>query len=249
MDNKRKLSLFLTFYIFVGAILFFALLAGVIQKSQAPADTSATGFGAGATRDFFLPMAEMFNSTPCANILHDGYDENDAFPEINASGFVFVAEQKEAKPDHPLLCNYELGNGKSIEFSVTTYNYNSVIDESKLDLFNRVNAPSFATIIDADRIGIIDYFYGTDKIDPTVCRVNFYHPLNDFEVASILYHGFSCTEIPELNREVTSIFGYFTVTAMERVYATGNQSTAGLLETWGIGHLAEELPTYYDIEI
>lgn len=226
-------------------ILLVLLLASMLQKVQAPDDSQASGFGENATRDLFVPTAELFQNTPCENIFYREHPALAEFNEMSQQSFSISTENLEPNTDIPLSCKYNLGNDRAISFTVYSYSPNSIIDDTQKDLWNRINDENMDSIKDVGMIGIMDYFYGADKFDTKKCRSNVFHPINDFEFAEIVYTGFNCEEIKDLNREFVTVFGNYLHDALEFIYLTyAETTTEDLLYVWGFEDRIPNLEFY-----
>ncbi|MCA9386724.1 hypothetical protein KC669_01690 [Candidatus Dojkabacteria bacterium] len=244
MNDKKLTPLMYIIVTFIAILGFLILLVIDANPTSNNSDVSVTGFGEEATRELFPAIAQAFLNTDCDALFHNGYLQDSRFINLSTSGFNLSSEKISPIDNRPLQCFYDLGNGKAFTVKVNTYSSNSIIDATRSDLFTRVNAEYIDTLIDQDRIGILDYSFGTDLADNTECVSTIFHPLNDFESISIEYFGFDCEDSYNLNREVVTAIGNYIVFMVEDVYVANGTSTEALLDKWGYDEYITNLEFY-----
>jgi len=220
------------------------LLISFIQKNQALTDSAASGFGETATQDFNTGTLEAFLNTDCTKIFPNSFFTNPNYTEIQKSLKSDYTFGKKSTINIPVDCTYYFNEGKSIKFSIYTYTSNSLIANTRENHFKNVNYVSLNNIYDGARIGIIDTFYGESKFEINVCSTNLFHPVNDFEYASLQYYGFECSEITELNREVSSIVASYLFFTLENVYLAEGFTTQDLLTAFNSTEYINDLKYY-----
>lgn len=229
----------------IGLVILVGMVIALIQRNQAPTDSQATGFGDEATSDLYDPTAELFLNTECDYILDGNASEYVNTNELKKLGVEFSSLKLAPEDQTPLICEFFLGEGKSVTLTVFSYSPDSEIDDSFEDLYARVNGEVLESTINSGSIGIMDYFYGFDAADNSKCRTVMYHPLNDFESAQLVYEGFTCNEIIALNQELSSILSTYLFSSLDFVYREyAETTTEDLLYEWD---LADRVPslTYY----
>jgi hypothetical protein len=237
-------------YVFiVAALLFVFISVAVYAFLQGPpqSDTSVSGFGAAADTQLYEKVGLIFANTKCEQVLYPDYQLYDTFPVLKFSNYSMTPLPLPTDGKTAFSCRYDFDQGKYVHFNIYTYAADAKADPDRKTLLARVNQ-SLGKIHDSGRLGIVDYYLGTDKNDPTICRTTLLHPLNEFEYASIAYEGFLCDELADLNKEMVSIFGNYITTSLEYVYQTyANTSTADLLTKWGHADLVVDLNSYAEI--
>ncbi|MFS8131237.1 MAG: hypothetical protein ACMG57_04620 [Candidatus Dojkabacteria bacterium] len=244
----KYLNVTLIAIISIGLLFILLRLVSIITtQNQSAAEAQASGFGENATKDLFAPAADLFANTQCEDIFNKDMLTSDALPELKAANLTVESITNLPIENYkPLTCEFKFTNGKSFTFSIHSYDANSPIDDSQEALFGRVNEVTLGdSTIDSDTMGIMTYFFGKDVVNTNVCRTNLYHPINDFEYADILYTGFDCSTMYNLNREISGVFNKYMFEAMEFVYVNfDNTTTADLLDTWGFSSLKSNLNFY-----
>jgi len=205
MDNRRKIIIIALIIstILVGVIA--VALSQIIQNNQAPSDSGASGFGEGVNREYFDEFELKFTTVGCYGILSKNIVNAYANQGTTIlKGYEMSVTNSDPLPKVPLTCTIKLDDSKSIDLSVHTYDQNSAIDPSAEALFARVNANILKVEYKGDlKTGY--FFYGTDKADPSSCRMNFFNQRNDFEYITLNAKGFteSCKDQMLLAGEIS----------------------------------------------
>lgn len=188
-----------------------AFLAVRLAQTTSPEDTSATGFGRTATRDLFAPVATTFSGIRCNTLFNTNLLELTPNIQDDIKSIELVNEVAPFQ-DLSKWCEYDIGGGRKITFSLLPYSAESDIDSDREALYTRINGELLYNynIYAHDNWFNVDYYLGEDAEIDNGCRTNLFHFQNDFEYASIHYEGFSqpcySDSFIEFNDAVASIF-------------------------------------------
>ncbi len=244
--NKNKFTPLTYIIVTTIAILAFLILLALDGRQSGESNNSdigVTGFGVEATRDYFPVVVDALNNTECEKVFHEGSLQDPRFPYLQELGTELTVTKLPNYNNVALHCYYEFGNDQGFILQFYTYGNDTVIDQTRDDLFSRVNSEYIGELIDKDRIGIMDYSFGTD-LNSSECTSTIYHPLNEFEVITVEYFGFDCEESFNLNREVVAVIGHYTFFMIETLYALNDTSTAQQLGAWGYEEYLDSLTFY-----
>jgi len=203
MKNKKViLSIFLLAILVVGV----GIVTLTIRNNTALQNSEAAGFGSSATTTNLRFVERTLAFTACPEFLSQ--KNLNTLPSNNRLTITKIDSQP-SQNLIPTICSYSLSNNKQIVLTVHAYNKSSFIDKSQLDLFKRINGLNLGRVIN-DKVTTagIHFFYGTDKANSAICRVNIYHPINDFEYATLTYSGFqNCNDLTTNNAIISDALG------------------------------------------
>ncbi len=246
--NKNKFTPLTYIVVTTIAILAFLILLALDGRNDSvneDSDVGVSGFVEQTTRDLFPTILEGLLRTDCEILFHEGNLEDPRFTNLYEGEYSLEISKLDPYTNVPLQCFYRLNDEQGFIVQVHTYAADSKIDNTRADLFERVNSQYIDLVIDQDRIGIIDYAFGTDKANNDECITTMYHPLNDFEVITIEYIGFDCQDDFNTNREIVSILGNYFVFFMENIYIDyADASTENLLIRFGFNEYIPLLNYY-----
>lgn len=204
MDQRRKIIIILliglTLFLGVGSLL----ITQIIRNNQAPTDSDASGFGAGATKNLYDDVDESFANANCEDFL-----TMDQITDAEALGITEVDALKYVRADRlPLSCYFGFGTDtKYAVFVLHSYNTDSFIDNSQEELFARINGQSLLDVKGEGDSQGVNYFFGqgqTEDITP-ICRSTFFQVQNDFEYAELTYYGFeNCEDLTNSNESIAT---------------------------------------------
>lgn len=193
----------------VGVVLLTQL-----GQTTDPDDVSVTGFGSTADTELFIPVAETFSSIGCIEYLNIGeIYSTDYLPLykliVSAPNFTVTTNTNIGFVDELVKsCDYDLEDGRKITFNIYGYDPNSIIPDSREELYEGVKNDKLANILDENSFRLIRYFYGTDVSNNSICNSLIFQFQNEFRYANITYSGFdNCSDLIGINRVLTDNFG------------------------------------------
>lgn len=175
------------------------LLGQFLRINQAPTDSGASGFGAGATKTLYDDVTKVFSDVSCEPFIQN---------KDLANGLTITATIK-YKPENglPLICYYKLSDESELLFQLFSYNESSFIDNSQDDLFNRINGKELANSLNEGESKGVNYFFGNavnENDNRSQCKTTFFHVQNDFEYARLTFNSpKSCSELTTLNTSIS----------------------------------------------
>lgn len=244
MLNSKNINRIFTVLIIFALLVTSVLGLTFLQVDQSLRDSAASGFGESATSNFYTKTLEAFLNTPCTKIFPSSFFNNPNYIEIPKYLKSDYQYSTKSEINVPINCTFYFDNNKSINITAYTYTLNSLIADTRQNHFINVNYASLNNLYDETRIGIIDTFYGESKFEIGACSTNLFHPVNDFEYASIQYNGFDCADIINLNREIASVVGSYIFYTLENVYLVDGFSTQDLLSAFNSSEYIKDLNYY-----
>ncbi len=220
--TSRKVTIGIIAVFSLVVIVVGVVIALQLGQTQAPEDTSAAGYGAIATRDFYDDVHDLFTNIPCEIFLNSGLAVSLAESKSQPlTGFTW--QQVSGRIPGPLIpkdCNYVEEPGKQIRALMHTYGISSYVYESEEEKFALVNGSLIEEVLDSGEVAgtPIDYFFGPSKEDPTVCIGTVFHAQNEFDYVNINYAGYdSCQSLIYKNQVLSEVVGEMIAKQIESV--------------------------------
>jgi len=208
MSQQRRL-------IIIGLIVLTIVLGGLtfvisqqLLNSQAPKSSSASTiplvFEDVVAKNFYNPIYNNLIYSGCYGIL-----SNNTVNAYKLAGFEEVSkydysDSTNNDPENklPLSCTINLDSAKSIKFSIHTFESTSTIPTSMENHINGINKN--ISVVANNGVAEDSYYtFGSDSIDPTICRMNLFPENNGYEYLEVSYVGFGgkCSDLSKLNGE------------------------------------------------
>ncbi len=198
---SRKVLTIILAVLLIAALGIGAFIVIRLQANQAPVNSSATGFGPGATRNLFQKVYDNFKAKTCTDILTAA-----DIQKLTATALGNPAAFKGSNitdygsdPITPKFCDYAFSSTSHFLFTLNDYNQTSVITNNAQEEYDRTNNNLILEVIKTDTIGSVKYFYGSSLPGAQgVCQVTMFQQDNDFDYAAVTYYGVSACTDPDM---------------------------------------------------
>lgn len=209
MSNRKRVIIIVLIIVTIGLGGASILLSQMLQNSQAPNSSKASGFGETATKDLYEPLSKAFETTGCVGLLSPAiidYYVRDDFSEVNKYSYEYY--DLNTGNNIPVHCFIDLDVGRKIELELHAYDKNSDIASSKDALYSKVNTSLIKSKTTSGSFKQTQYFFG-EGVNNGECITTIFNTLNEFEYLKLVYQNFdkSCNELTKLNGEVSYVIG------------------------------------------